>query len=58
MAKSARKTSRTEQVPQAAETASGWSPLPPPRKSRMLLAVSIILVLAWIGFLLYLALGT
>ena len=37
---------------------SRWNPLPPPRKSKPLLAVACMLVAAWIAFLLYLALGT
>jgi hypothetical protein len=35
---------------------SRWRPLPPPRKNKPLLILAALLLLAWIGFLLFLAL--
>jgi hypothetical protein len=35
---------------------SGWRPLPPPRRNKPLLFLAAVLVLAWIAFLLFLAL--
>lgn len=33
-----------------------WRPLPPPRRNKLLLGVSIAALLLWLGFLAYLAL--
>jgi hypothetical protein len=44
--------------PQPAAEPPRWTPLAPPRKNRPLLMAAGVLVAAWIGFLLYLALRT